>query len=481
MINNYLRKLVEDNHRIIIPSVGAFLRKNNANIPFEASITFSPFLRFNDNLLENLVAEKENISQEAAVEQVREFIQDLQATIAAKRPLYIKNLGVFYQDERNSVQFIYAETEQEATRKFQEVTAIIEGREVPTPDDPEKVEETPATATEDAQVEVVVDSSENVAESEPQQLDTTETPAQQLDITENPTQQLDTTETSAQQLDTTENPAQQLEAASSSLQQWMETMEKRKKEAATSPEVAPQPETPEKEDEHNAETPAQVEASPTFTKEAQQEPAQTPPAPQQESEHFFHQQPYQEDEVRRRRQEAIARALAEKARKVQARLDEEKIHQDQDDAARTFGVNNAPFVHGSWEDDRKSPASVGLWIFLSVVALAFAAGTVILLNKSSEPIIIEDPQDFTTPDIPTIPEPTLQPDAYYIVIGVFNFEDNAQTASQRLYNAKKLKSEVVKLSDGKFAVSLSKYSSKNAALKNINRYKRLHSKVWVTY
>ncbi|MDR3189503.1 MAG: hypothetical protein LBT94_10085 [Prevotellaceae bacterium] len=447
MINNYLRKLVEDNHRIIIPNVGAFLRKNNANIPFEASITFSPFLRFNDNLLENLVAETENISQEAAAEKVRDFAQDLQTTIAAKRPLYIKNLGVFYQDERNSVQFIYAETEREATRKFHEATAIMEGRDILAPDDPDKVEITPAA--EDVQVEVVADSSENAAESKPQQPDTTE------------------------------NPAQQLKSASNSLQQWMEEMEKRKKEPATPPEVAPQPETPEKETEHNAKPPVQVEASPTLTEKEREEPAQTSPAPQQESEHSPHQQPHQEDEVKRRRQEAIARALVEKARKEQARHEAEKIPQNQGDAARTSGVNSAPFVSGAWEGDvmgkRKSSSSVGLWIFLGVVALAFAAGTFVLLYKPSEPTVIEIPQ------APTTPQPTLQPNAYYIVVGVFNFEDNAQTVSQKLYSTKKLKSEVVKLSDGRFAVSLSKYGSKNAALKNVSRYKKLHSKVWVTH
>ena len=106
MIVNHLRKFVEDNHRVIIPNLGAFLRKSNANIPFEASITFSPFLRFNDGLLENLLAEKEHLAKEAASKAVIGFVEDLQASIAAKRPFYIKNLGAFYQDERKAVQFI---------------------------------------------------------------------------------------------------------------------------------------------------------------------------------------------------------------------------------------------------------------------------------------------------------------------------------------------------------------------------------------
>ncbi|MDR0415661.1 MAG: hypothetical protein LBH84_09670, partial [Prevotellaceae bacterium] len=75
MIINHLRKFVEDNLRVVIPDVGAFLRKSKADVPFEASVIFSPFLRSNDGVLEGLVAEEEHIDRESAAEKVRKFVQ----------------------------------------------------------------------------------------------------------------------------------------------------------------------------------------------------------------------------------------------------------------------------------------------------------------------------------------------------------------------------------------------------------------------
>ncbi|MDR2814201.1 MAG: HU family DNA-binding protein [Prevotellaceae bacterium] len=461
MISNYLRKFVEDNHRVIIPNVGAFLRKNNANISFKASITFSPFLRFNDGLLENLVAEKENISKEAAAEKVSRFIQDMKACIAGKRPFYIKNLGAFYQDERNAVQFIYAETEQEARSKFREVVEV------------EIVEVVEAAAVEnDAPLRDYSEKEEIIsvpAEEEPTSVAESEEPRQNAP----------------------QNQAQQLETASDSLQRWMA---KRKKDVEEMSKSAKQPENPPKieHDDFDIASSGQSNATPTLAEAAHPEQAQKP---QQEGEHPSPNQAGTADEAKQLRQEAIARALAEKKRKEQARREAEEAAKTRGDAAQTTGENSAPLVPGAWEKDvmgkRKSRSSAGILVFLVIVALIFVTGILSLLyehsmsdffGEASEAGEVSVPPEKTALQSPApTPAPVRQPNAYYIVTGVFNFENNAHTVSQKLYAAQKLKTEVVTLHDGKFAVSLSRYDSNDAALKNINKYKKLEIDVWVAY
>jgi uncharacterized membrane protein YheB (UPF0754 family) len=444
MIINYLRKFVEDNHRVIIPNLGAFLRKNTTNIPFEASITFSPFLRFNDGLLENLVAEQENISKEAASEKIREFIQELQTAIAEERPFYIKDLGAFYQDERKAVQFVYAETEQEAQRKFRESTATMKRLNMLIPDEPEKTEKAAAPAAEKVQEERVPDKPASAAESKEQRI-------------------------------TPKEPAQQLEAVANSLQEWIE---KRKRDVAAASRGAAQP---AETTELAAEPTPQNAVAQTLTEQTLHKQAPEPP---QEDERPLH-ETSQDENAKRHRQEEIDRAIAEKKRKEQERQAAEAAQKQlQEEAA-----NSAPFVPGAWEEDvmGKRKSSPGLWIFLSTMAFAFIAGMFALLYKPSmfdfswknRATVIEakNPQNSAPSTTPALAH---QPDAYYyIVVGVFNFEDNARAVSQKLYNAKKLKSEVVKMPDGKFAVSLSRYSSKNAALKDIDKYKKRHNSVWV--
>ncbi|MDR0712439.1 MAG: SPOR domain-containing protein [Prevotellaceae bacterium] len=510
MIINYLREFVEGNHRIIIPNVGAFLRKNNATIPFEASITFSPFLRFNDELLENLLMEKEHIAKEVASEKVREFVQEMQSAIAEKRPFYIKNLGAFYQDERKSVQFIYAETEQEANRKFCEIMQKTEEQSAPHLNDSKKMEKPSVAAAEEKQIEEKGE--EKIAENNEEKI---------AEKGENPPP-----ETATKQ-------AQQLEAISNSLQQWME---KRKKDITGIAANANQPQAPEDDDTLHAAPNVQSDASQALTEQThhEQEPsepeahepeahepeahepeAHEPEAHEPEAhEPEVHEQKPQQDntsfpdkpsveqenEAKRRRQEAIAHALAEKARKEQARLAAEAEQKRQREATQPSGTSSAPLVPGVWEKDvmgKNKSSSLGIWIFLGTMALAFAVSALVVLYKSSlsdffnrifeanvenmQPVspsaTVNAPQHSTPPpaDAPT------QPNDYYIIAGVFNFEDNAHTVSQKLNQTKNLKSEVVKLRDGKFAVSLGKYRSKNAAAKNIDRFKRQHSNVWVAY
>ena len=500
MIGNYLRKFVEDNHRVIIPNVGAFLRKNNANIPFEASITFSPFLRFNDGLLENLLAEKENISKEAAAEAVSKFIQDLQTSIAEKHPFYIHNLGVFYQDERNAVQFIYAETKQEASRKVNEIMSETEDHNVPFASSLENTEVTLVSEPEEKPLEEVVEAKKEVEEAveETVAVEAVETVEVEKAVEEvevevekaveavevekaveeeaaeavetPPEKPAVATKTEKLPPKTPKNQAQQLNFASDALQDWIE---KRKNGVANQPKDVNQP----AEDGEVGATPGEeVAAAQPLTEQPQPQP--------QENNSFPRVPTYQDAEAKRRREEAIKRAL--EARREQAKRKEEEIRSERE-AAPSPGANSAPFVPGAWEKDvmgKRKSRSYGIWIFLGAMAFVFIAGILALLYSPS----LADLIGRGRPDAAEAPAPTSTPPAspvhpapvfHYVVAGVFNFEDNAHVVSQKLNDTKKLKSEVVQMSDGKFAVCLSRHSSRNAALKNVDKYKKHKINVWV--
>lgn len=430
------------------------MRKNNASIPFEASITFSPFLRFNDGLMENLLAEKEKISKEAACEAVRKFAEDLRASIAEKRPFYIDSLGAFYADEHGAVQFIYAETKQDASRKVHEAVSKAEGYSMPLLDDVEKADADAAFVEEAKEHPEAMASAKPASAAKPETLPPDGAP---------------------------ESHAQQLEAASNSLQQWME---KRSKDVATSAKGAALPEEG-----------GEPGAAPGAAGNAAQPPAEQahskPPAPQDEEpeDSLPHAQAYPEAEAKRHRDEERARAL-EKARSDRAKAQEaRKAHE----AAQPFGANTAPITPGVWEKDvmgKGKSTSSGIFIFLGVIAFAFIAGMFVLLYRpsmldffgSGEADMVEAAPLSAAPakaENLQNPAPVRRPDAYYVVVGVFNFEDNARRIAQKLYDTKNLKSEVVQTHDGKFAVCLGKYDSKDAALQGVGKYRKRHISAWV--
>jgi chemotaxis protein histidine kinase CheA len=474
MISSYLRKFVENNLRIIIPTVGAFLRKNDASIPFEAALIFSPFLRSSDGLLEELVAAEMNITKAAASEKVGELIEDIQKTIAANRPFYVDRLGVFYQDERGAVQFIYAETERDGNRKFSEVVAKSEGRNVTFLENTHSVEKAPATqaAVEQVPVKKTTDDSNSRQDDAP---DETLTAA--------------SAGSSSLQDNVAAKKVRQLEVANNSLQRWIE---KRKNDIAKSAEKVPpaQNTAKEKNDPTHAAPDVQAEAAQDLAKKTYHEQQKQQEKKERERYAF---ESAAEQEAKRRRQEAIAHALAEKIRKKQGALEAEEEQRKQREAAPLSGGNSAPLVPGAWEEDvmgKRKASFYGMWIFLLTMLTAFVIGMIALLYSDDMSAFFNSSDEVDTeilaPALPParaepaqIAAPARQPKTYYIVAGVFSFEHNARAVAEKLYEAKRLTSKVVQMPDGKFAISLAKYSSRDDALKDFARYKRKYSNVWI--
>ena len=113
MIATYIQDLLATNNRVIVPNYGAFLvratsKSKDANTLEEKlkDIYFSPFLKFNDELLEKYIIKKENITKEQAAQKITQFIEDVKKELDQGKPYIIEGFGQFVADKQGKVQFL---------------------------------------------------------------------------------------------------------------------------------------------------------------------------------------------------------------------------------------------------------------------------------------------------------------------------------------------------------------------------------------
>ncbi len=105
MLSNYFRELLEKHNRVIIPDFGAFLVKDTGDIRSLANISFSPFLRYNDGLVEAFLAEKDGLTKAEATKQVKDYVDLLKVELEKGTQVNLLKLGYFYMDSRGTIQF----------------------------------------------------------------------------------------------------------------------------------------------------------------------------------------------------------------------------------------------------------------------------------------------------------------------------------------------------------------------------------------
>ena len=112
MLNEYVKELIASNNRVIIPNFGAFLlratskNKNKKDLASKIDdIYFSPFLKFNDELLVNHIMKKEDLDQKKALEKINEYIKTIENSVNKEGVYKIEGLGEFYQDAQGKIQF----------------------------------------------------------------------------------------------------------------------------------------------------------------------------------------------------------------------------------------------------------------------------------------------------------------------------------------------------------------------------------------
>lgn len=102
MDRSILAELIRKNKRLIIPNVGAFLhRDTESNTQF--SITFSPFLKYNDGQLEDLLITNYGLSKSEAAEQIKKLSIEIIAEINESGSYKIHGIGLLVNDSKGSI------------------------------------------------------------------------------------------------------------------------------------------------------------------------------------------------------------------------------------------------------------------------------------------------------------------------------------------------------------------------------------------
>ena len=147
MITSYIQELLATNNRVIIPNYGAFLvratskGKDSNNLEEKLSdVYFSPFLKFNDELLERFIIKKEGITKDQASDKIKDFIEEVKLKLTNDSVYNIPKFGQFTMDKQGKVVFtpimkesdvITAESEKpkETTKKETKKSTTKTGKE----------------------------------------------------------------------------------------------------------------------------------------------------------------------------------------------------------------------------------------------------------------------------------------------------------------------------------------------------------------
>jgi nucleoid DNA-binding protein len=112
MLDEYIKELIAANNRVILPNFGAFLlratSKNKSKKELASKINdiyFSPFLKFNDELLMNHIIKKEGLSQKESMDRMAEYIKAIENSVKEKGTYPIEGFGTFYMDNQGKIQF----------------------------------------------------------------------------------------------------------------------------------------------------------------------------------------------------------------------------------------------------------------------------------------------------------------------------------------------------------------------------------------
>ena len=119
MERNYIYELLQKHSRVIIPNFGAFLIKDKAKISVEGNqnitISFNDFLKFNDGILIDYIAQKQKIDKLQAGNIVNEYIQEIKSHLKSKGYFIIEGVGKLFTDDNDIVRFTQQIDESEIT------------------------------------------------------------------------------------------------------------------------------------------------------------------------------------------------------------------------------------------------------------------------------------------------------------------------------------------------------------------------------
>jgi nucleoid DNA-binding protein len=126
-ITTYINDLLYRYECVIIPGFGALLTQyHSARIDSDTHVLFPPSktlsfnrqLQTNDGLLANHIASVEKCSYESALQKLRTYTKKLSLQLTEGTTVSLSNIGDFYFNEENSVQFTPSSTQNFNTTSF---------------------------------------------------------------------------------------------------------------------------------------------------------------------------------------------------------------------------------------------------------------------------------------------------------------------------------------------------------------------------
>jgi len=102
-MNKYLKSLLSDHKRVIIPDFGGFVVKRSATGDI---ISFNSFLKFNDGLLEAAIMQDEKVDKQHALKLIKDFVNVIISALDKDGKYEIEGLGFLVKDKKGNIRFV---------------------------------------------------------------------------------------------------------------------------------------------------------------------------------------------------------------------------------------------------------------------------------------------------------------------------------------------------------------------------------------
>ncbi|HBX51618.1 MAG: hypothetical protein A2275_10000 [Bacteroidetes bacterium RIFOXYA12_FULL_35_11] len=107
-IETYIKNLLLNNHRVIVPDLGAFIARASSGSAQGGSlsgktIVFNDILKFNDGLLVNHIMQEEDVDLNLALDDVSAFSANVLATLKEDKNFMIPGVGILSRDKRGNI------------------------------------------------------------------------------------------------------------------------------------------------------------------------------------------------------------------------------------------------------------------------------------------------------------------------------------------------------------------------------------------
>ncbi|MDY3978632.1 MAG: hypothetical protein SOZ00_01235 [Tidjanibacter sp.] len=102
MINSIIADYLRTNSRIVIPEVGAFVRRKESN-----EIVFMEMLKRDDGVLNGLIQNKMGVAQSDAAALLDRYVESMRSELSANKKFIVDSVGVLFANPSGVLDFTY--------------------------------------------------------------------------------------------------------------------------------------------------------------------------------------------------------------------------------------------------------------------------------------------------------------------------------------------------------------------------------------